>query len=112
MTQYLILIGLLVAPSAHSAMYRWKFFDGTTVGDLEQKFAVGDWNCTVGPAVVTKELPNKETRKLGCGVGKGLQAFTYLICGIDKVIQRPSGEVGFDLEMKKAASSYVRLSCE
>ncbi len=110
-----ILFILLITQNAHAAKYRWKFYDSDkrqTVADAEQKFVVGDWTCTIGAPETFKELPNKETRRIGCGAGDGLQAFTHVICQIDKVVQKPTGSGGFDLQMKKGPSSYVNLSCE
>lgn len=68
---------------SHASKYRWTLglgVDSKTIGDDEYKFQIGDWNCVI-EAVKWDKDAKSEQRRLGCGIGDGLQVYVAPLCG-------------------------------
>ena len=105
---------LLLSPNLWASKYHWKFsvdLKEQSLGDGEQRLEVGDWTCTIGEAKSDK--PNTEERRLGCGIGKGLQAYLSPICHVSKDPMKTRTENNMlRLQMNKSGSVLVALRCE
>ncbi len=110
----LILALLLIAPlNLKASIYHWKFaveMDEKSIADGESKFKVEDWNCTVGD--VTTAKVRTEIRRLGCGLGEGLQAFLNISCYKDLKTGKVRSDGGvLNLQMRNSAAKMVYLTC-
>lgn len=112
----LVLISMIAAPlESFAAKYHWKFsidLKEQSLGDQETKIAVGDWTCVVGEPKL--DTAGSEARRLGCGVGDGLQAYVLPVCYKDKKTGKPRTDGGgiLSLQQKSSGSLQVALTCE
>mgnify|MGYP003393984182 CR=1 FL=1 len=109
-----LVFSLAFASTAYCANFHWKFgidLKQESISDGEQKFVIDDWVCTVGPA--KEDKAGAELRRLGCGIGDGLQVYILPLCFKDKKTGRPKSNSGIlNLQLKHSGSKTVSLTCE
>jgi hypothetical protein len=102
---------VLLTQDTLAAQYHWKLMiEGAgvrSVGDDETEVKVGDWVCTIG---APKQDHREESRRLGCSVDGGLQAYAYASCEPKK--GKTEGRyVSINLQQKRSSSILVMLTC-
>jgi len=110
-----IALSITAPVTSYAAKYHWKFavdLKEQSLSDQEAKITVGDWTCVIGEPKL--DSAGSESRRLGCGIGDGLQVYVLPVCYKEKKTGKPCSDGGgiMSLQQKKTGSLQVALTCE